>query len=65
MLAGGKKEASREGHGRYDGIWNWRGHDGQRGRWSFYPPSAAAAARVPRWVMLKVYLELASEDKGT
>ena len=28
MLAGGKEEASSEGHGQYDGTWNWRGHDG-------------------------------------
>lgn len=32
MLAGQKKEASRKGHGRYDGTWNWKEHDGWGGR---------------------------------
>ena len=31
MLAGQKKEASRKGHGRYDGTWNWKEHDGWGG----------------------------------
>ena len=65
MLADGKKKVSREGHGQYDGIWNWRGNAGQDGWWSFYPPFTVAAARVPHWVILKVYLELEPEEKGT